>query len=226
MNTHKFNDFMETIEGAALILFHLAAPFLRSYRARWGAADSDLQRNLPGDDLVPSPKWQYTRAITINAPASEVWKWLVQIGANRGGLYSYDGLENLAGCNIHSADDIIPELQTLKAGDDITIHPNAPAMKVAAARSGQYILIHNDSREADSVHYINMNWLLYLEVPSLTTTRLISRGRYDYSPDLSNKLWMGPLFVEPVGFVMERKMLLGISQRAEHGCTLLPAWNT
>jgi hypothetical protein len=218
------NSFPESIEGAALIAFHLLTPFLRSYRAVWGASADELRWTLPGDDLVPQPKWHYTRAITIDAPAAEVWAWLVQIGIGRGGLYSYEGLENLAGCNLHNADRILPEYQDLQAGDEIKIHPKAPGMNVAIVEAGHYLLIHNDNRKAGVPSYIHTTWLLYLHEVDPVTTRLISRGRNDYSPQLTNKLWMGPLFVEPMGFVMERKMLLGIKQRAEYDWLSQALW--
>ena len=224
MQTSPINTILESVEGVALIAFHLLTPFLRPYRARWGTTDNELSRVLPGDELVPNPKWQYTHAITIDAPAPEVWGWLVQIGVGRGGLYSYEGLENLAGCNLHNANQILPEFQHLKAGDEIKIHPKAPGMKVAIVETGHYILIHNDNRSTNVPGYIHTTWLLYLQALDPTTTRLISRGRNDYSPELGNKLWMGPLLVEPMGFVMERKMLLGIQRRAEQQWMSQPAW--
>ena len=72
---------------------------------------------MPGDELVAHPVLGYTRAITINAPADRVWPWLVQMGQGRGGLYSFDGLENLVGCDIHSTDRILPAAQQLAVGD-------------------------------------------------------------------------------------------------------------
>jgi hypothetical protein len=216
MTNHPDDSLMTTLEGAALIGFHLLLnPFFRTYRACWGAEFDDLLRKLPGDDLVTRARWEFTHAITIDAPASEVWSWLVQIGVGRGGLYSYAGLENLAGCHLHNADQIMPAYQQLKSGDEIKIHPKAPGMKVAAVESGRYILVHNDNRQAGKHAYINMTWLWYLQPLDTGKTRLISRSRNDYSPNLANKLWMGPLLVEPISFVMERKMLLGIKQRAE-----------
>ena len=223
METHG-NSLPENLEGAALIAFHLFTPFLRGYRARWGTMGDEFDQMPPGDELVSSPKWQYSRAITIFAPAPEVWRWLVQIGVGRGGLYSYEGLENLAGCNLHNADRILPGFQHLKAGDEIKIHPKAPGMKVAVVAPNRYLLIHNDNRQAGVPSYIHTTWLLYLQEIDATTTRLISRGRNDYSPEIANRLWMGPLLVEPMGFVMERKMLLGIKARAEQHWMSQPAW--
>jgi hypothetical protein len=221
---HKGNSLLESIEGLGLLGFHLLTPFLRSYRACWGASSYDLERELPGDNLVPECRWQFTHAITIYAPASEVWRWLVQIGADRGGLYSYEALENLAGCNIHNAEQIIPDYQYLSADDEIKIHPKAPGMKVLKVDVGHYILVHNDNRHDNARPYINMTWLWYLDALDSTTTRLISRSRNDYSPEFDNKLLMGPLLVEPISFVMERKMLLSIKELAEFHWMSQPVW--
>jgi hypothetical protein len=77
--------------------------------ARWGATGEEADATLADDDLVPTPDLQATRAVTVNAPADHVWPWIAQVGQGRGGFYSYDVLENLVGCDIHSADRIIRE---------------------------------------------------------------------------------------------------------------------
>lgn len=112
----NLNDFVEGIEGAFLIAFALLTPFLRRWRCRWGATDEEVKRTLPGDELVPAPEWQWTHAITINAPPEQVWPWIVQMGQGRGGFYSYEALEDLVGCKIHNASRIVPEWQDLKVG--------------------------------------------------------------------------------------------------------------
>ena len=71
--------------------------------------EDEQLRDLPGDELVNIVKGRYDHAITIKAPAAVVWPWIVQIGQNRGGYYSYELLENLVGCRIHNADRVIPE---------------------------------------------------------------------------------------------------------------------
>jgi hypothetical protein len=112
----KYKDSVEGIAGAFLIAAALLTPFLRSWRTKWGATDAEVHRSLPGDELVPHPKWGYAYAITIRASAVDVWPWLVQMGQDRGGMYSYEWLENLVGGDIHNADRIIPELQPLEVG--------------------------------------------------------------------------------------------------------------
>ena len=90
---------------------------------RWGATDQEVGDSLPGDDLVPNADMIATRAITIRAAADQVWPWIAQLGQGRGGFYSYDRLENLVGCNIHSSNRILLEWQDIKVGDEIRLAP-------------------------------------------------------------------------------------------------------
>src|SRR6185312_12977654 len=88
-------------------------PLYRRWHLRWGATVAEATAELPGDTLVPAAQYRSTRAITIDAPASKIWPWLVQVGCLRGGFYSDDLLDNLA----HpSATTIIPEFQHLEIG--------------------------------------------------------------------------------------------------------------
>jgi hypothetical protein len=183
---------------------------LRPWHIRWGATEAEIDRLLPGDEIVPLPRKWSTRAISIEAPAEAVWPWIVQIGQGRGGLYSYDWLENLAGCNIHSADRIIPELQHLRAGDTVRLGPEGyPAYPVAAVESGRALVLGGDDAQLGS-----HSWVFFLEPIDERTTRLIVRSRDSYPPTLGSfVIWR--VITEPLHFVMERKMLLGIKRRAE-----------
>ena len=176
-----------------------------------------------GDELVPQPKWSYTQAITIRAPAEQVWPWLAQMGQGRGGFYSYEWLENLVGCDIHNADRILTEFQNLKAGDGIKLHPQAPAYAVAIVEPRRAIVLHGDTRlgsvpvPASSAKgdYFASTWGFYLIPRDDGTTRLIARFRSDYNDKFANTMMYGPPLVEPISCVMQRKMLLGIKQRVE-----------
>jgi hypothetical protein len=169
-----------------------------------------VARRLPGDEIVPRPRKWSTRAITIAAPAEAVWPWLAQIGQGRGGLYSYDWLENLAGCDIHSANRVIPEYQALRVGDTVRLGPEGyPAYQVEAIEPGHALILGGNDPEM-GMH----SWAFVLEPIDEPTTRLIVRSRDDYPPTLANVvLWR--LITEPAHFMMERKMLLGIKRRAE-----------
>jgi len=201
------------------VLYALAA---RPRLLRWGARDDETQRALPGDDRVPQPLYETTRAITINTPAARVWQWLVQIGVGRGGFYTYDALENIAGLGIHSADRIRPEWQTLRVGDDIHISPVTP-LKIAVLEPDRALVLHIvmspftaeivDANDPATRAFFDWTWAFVLDELAPTTTRLIVRVRANYKPDALRPAL--PVLLEPIHFVMERGMLQGIKRRAE-----------
>jgi len=191
------------IGGAAAVAVY--ALLVRPWHLRWGATDEELKMSLPGDELVEEPKLNATHAITIDAPVGNVWPWLVQVGQKRGGFYSYTWLENLVGCQMRNADQIVPEWQELKVGDEVWLHPKAPPLKVLAIEPERTIVLEN-------------SWTFFLRPINAHSTRLIIRGRGEFNPDLKNALlnfllWRGVF--EPAHFIMERKMMLGIKDRAE-----------
>jgi len=183
------------------------------WHTRWGATAAELSQSLPGDELVPQPKMVATRAISIQAPPAQVWAWLVQIGQGRAGFYSYDWLENLAGCDIHSVDRIVPELQGLEAGDKVRMTPESspmpPPWTVVAVDPARALILENGG-PAEIAH---SSWAFILQDAAPGATRLIVRSRGDYQPGLMNAvMWRT---VEPISFVMERGMLRGLRWRAE-----------
>jgi hypothetical protein len=194
--------------------------WLRPRHLRWGATEAEVRRALPGDELLPSPKFSATHAITIHAPVLEVWPWLAQIGQGRGGFYSYTWIENLLGCNIRNADRVHPEWQNLKAGDAILLHPKISLIPAVIVEPGRVIALHCDTRQgprSDLVKpgdYLATTWSFYLEPVDEHTTRLIERFRCDYNPTPMNTFFYRAI-LEPGSFIMERKMLLGIKERAE-----------
>ena len=197
---------------------------IRPWHLRWGASDDETTRTLPGDEFVPQPKLNATHAISIHAPVTHVWPWLAQMGQGRGGLYSYDWLENLAGLNFHSADHIIPEMQDLKVGDILPLAPNNFGPPVRVLEPNRVLVAAGainptTGKEADLATpnpgpYFSVAWIFYLDPIDDRTTRLIERFRLDWNPSLVNSIAYRA-FLEPASFVMERKMLLGIKQRAE-----------
>jgi hypothetical protein len=100
-----------------------AVAVLRRRYLRWEATDEEVNLVLPGDDLLRSADLTATRAVTIRASASVVWPWIAQLGQGRGGFYSYDFLENLMGCEIHSAGRVVPEGQHVVVGDEVRLAP-------------------------------------------------------------------------------------------------------
>jgi hypothetical protein len=217
---------LENVGGAFAIVGALVfSPLIRNWYNRWGATDAEVQRTLPGDELVPHPKLTFTRAVTIHAHAEEIWPWLVQLGQERGGLYSYERLENLARCDIHNADRIVPEFQHLAIGDTMRLGPRGyPLFRVQAIHPNQaLVLAAADSKTEQVIEladplpetYTNGNWIFFLDKIDEHTTRLITRQWVDYAPNnwMNRLIWR--VFTEPIGFVMTCKMLLGIKQRVE-----------
>ena len=202
----------EGLGALAIASCIVTSPLSRPWYSKWGATPEEVKMTLPGDEFVPSPVLVSTRAITIQAPASAVWPWLVQMGQGRGGLYSYERLENLVGCDMHNADRIIPEHQHLEVGDKIRLVPEGrePYFLVSAIQPGKAIILGGDDPPT--------TWAFVLEPIDDKTTRLIIRWRQDYEPTLGNVIgWR--LVTDPITFVMERKLLQGIKLRVESSTT-------
>jgi hypothetical protein len=197
--------------GAVIAVAGLAASAAYSKLARrwyltWGATSAETTARLPGDELLDEPDLQSTRAISIEAPPAAVWPWLVQMGSGRGGAYTYDWIENLFGLGMHSADEILPQFQHLAVGETLPIGPNGPGMRVEICVPERTLAF----RSVDGA------WVWIFELRSDGAgTRLVSRNRIatphaTWTGRLANRLVM-----EPGSLIMERRMLLGIKERAE-----------
>jgi len=191
---------------------------IRPWHLRWGATQEETEESLPGDEIVAHAKDSATHAITINAPISDVWPWLAQMGQTKGGFYSYTWLENLVGCDMRNAGRIVPEWQSLRAGDVVWLHPKAPPLPVIIVKPYQAIVLGSPlkDQEAEIANGATSagTWGFYLKEVDEKTTRLIIRGRGDRKPGLLS--WLGHhVLFEPAHFVMERKMMLSIKERAE-----------
>lgn len=201
---------------------------VRPWHLSWSVTEEETRRSLPYDHLVPRPVAQITHAITIHAPADEVWRWLVQLGQGRGGMYSYDWLEKLADLDIHSAEEIYPELQDLKVGDLVRLAPERmgaeAGLRVAVLEPGRTLVLHQpadpdtgrplDRDDPNLGRYYGWNWVFVLDEVDPDTTRLIVRSRVDGRPRYLIKAFY-TLLLEFPHFVMERRMLKGIRERAE-----------
>lgn len=206
----------ENVGGGFQIAWALLTPFLRGRRARWGVSPADLGRPRPGDDLVREPRWQYLNGITVNAPAEDVWPWLVQIGQGRGGFYSFERLENLVGCRIRNADRVLGEHQGLSPGDEIRLAASAPPLKVALVDPGRALVLSGgDIRGDGDGSEVQVSWGFFVESCAQGCSRLLSGYRVAYGPGFAPALFYGPWLTGPISFVMQRKMLRGIKRRAE-----------
>ena len=195
------------IAGAA-VAYVLRA---RALYLEWGATDRECGEPLPGDDLIANVDLAATRAITIRTSSDRVWPWIAQLGQGRGGFYSYDFLENLVGCDVHSADHIEPEWQDVGVGDAVRLAPEV-GLVVALLERGRSLVLRGGIPIGKIAPPYDFTWAFALRDQPDETTRLLVRERYAYTRPWA-RLVVEP--VEAVSFVMSQKMLRGIKDRAE-----------
>ncbi|GEM_PF-372253 len=200
--------------GAFVFILVAYGVFIRPWMLNWGATAAETRLALPGDELVSGPGFQSTRAMTIAAPAEEVWAWLIQLGQNRGGFYSYSWLENLFFVDIRNTNDVLPEWQNVEPGDLVAMTPrNWPLGLIRRAERSIGVRIERADRP-DLL--VLRGWGSFvLRKEGEKATRLIIRGRSARISLLSRILMS--LFFDPIHFVMERQMMKGIRLRAEGG---------
>lgn len=189
--------------------------FLRGRYLRWGATDEELDALFPGDDLVSHADVTATRAVTVRAGVADVWPWIAQLGQGRAGFYSYDFLENLVGCDIHSADRIVPEWQSIDEGAELKLHPQV-GLVVAVVEPGRALVLRGGVPIGKMPAPYDFTWAFVVHEQPDGATRLVVRERYGYSR------WWAGLIVEPaelISFVMSQRMLRGIRARAERAGT-------
>jgi hypothetical protein len=185
----------------------IAYPLLfRRWCLTWGARPGEVSMKLPGDELLADADLVSTRAVTIDAPPAAVWPWLVQIGSGRGGAYTYDWIENLLGLHMHSARQVLSQFQNLQVGDELPLGPGRPVMRVEVC----------DLERTLTTRFADGNWVwIFALVAEDGQTRLISRNRIAARGGWLPVRLFNLLVMEPGSLIMERKMLLGIKQRAE-----------
>jgi hypothetical protein len=199
MNLKKITWAFPAAVGIAILYLKV----IRPWQLRWGATAAELTRAMPGDEDIPAPSFDATRGVTIHAPPDALYPWIVQMGMNRAGWYSYDLLDNLGR---PSARQILPEHQQILAGQLIPMSPDGKyGVYVKDFRQNEWIL-WNDKEGATTWF-----WGLYPEGEN--RTRLVTRIRMKYR-------WNSPaalfnLLVEFGDLPMMRKCLLGIKERAE-----------
>jgi hypothetical protein len=180
---------------------------VRRWMARWGTTPSDLTRVMAGDSLIVDPTYSGTMALIVNARPEHIWPWLVQMGYQRGGLYSYDWLDRLFGfLDRPSVTRILPEFQHLAVGDEIPLG-RGPAWPVAAIEPRRALVL--DMRNTGGIDWV---WQFGLYPVDEKRTLLVSRSRVHARTVWA---WLMTSAIEPAGFVMTRRMLLGLKQRAE-----------
>ncbi len=175
--------------GALAVAGYVAG--VRPWHLAWGATPDEVAE---GDN---DGRGRSTRAVTIDAPAAEVWPWVAQLGQDRGGFYSYEWLENLAGCRMRNADRIHPEWQHREVGETVHLHPSG-GLEVTRFEPGRALGMEH--------------WgTVVVEPLDERRTRLVVHGAGKRGLELVYAVAL----IELPHFVMERRMLLGIKERAE-----------
>jgi len=195
---------VQVAEVAAALPLFVTAPLYRRWHLRWGATTAEVAGPMPGDDLLPVSHFTATRAVTIHAPPDEVWPWLLQVGFRRGGVYSYDLIDNLGR---PSAATILAQWQHLATGDIAAPMANPPTADTSfviakAVQPAELVWAKPDS-----------TWSWTLTALPGGRTRLVTRLRQRYRPDPRTLVTV--ILAEFGDFPMMRKMLIGIRRRAE-----------
>jgi len=197
---------MEFILNTALVIGFQIAMYVFFMRAKimaWGASKDEAAMPLIGDNLAPHVS--STRAILINAPISEVWKWVIQLGADRGGFFSYSFLEKALGYEKREGEPI-PEFQDMEVGRIVSgsIDESKSLIKynfeVVSVEPGESFVLEN--------------WGAFvLKEINSKQTRLIVRTHEGHLPDLKSKIEY--FIFMPLHYIMERRMLMGIKSEVE-----------
>ena len=193
-----------TVVGVVAVLVIAA---LIPWMDRWGATQDEISASFTGDELVAAPRITYTRAVTINAAPEEVYPWIVQLGAEKGGMYSYSWFEtSILQCELINADRIHEEWQNLKVGDPMKMCPGTsgpPPYVVAIIEPNHAIVMgHREDGKWTDI------WQFVVVPQTGGSTRLVIRSR----SALQGWFWD---VIRPGEFIMMRGMMLGIKERAE-----------
>jgi hypothetical protein len=201
--------------GAVVTVYAVA---VRPWFLSWGATEAEQTRVLPGDEIAPGSR-STTRAVTIAAPADEVWPWVAQLGQDRAGFYSYEILEDLAGCEMPRATEILPGAQEWRPGDSLWMYPpekldglgSAPLLAMVPGRAlafGTWRAATPHDRPPEG------SWAFVVEPAGADTTSLLVRSRATEAPSALGRAFDRGFF-EAAHFVMERRMMEGIRSFAE-----------
>jgi hypothetical protein len=205
--------------GFAAAVYALA---VRPRLLRWGATDEELREPFPGAELIPGGRRGATMAVTIDAPPARVWPWLLQMGCDRAGWYSWDRLDN---SGVPSAEDIHPEWQTLAVGDRLACTPSGSVwFEVAALEPERFLGLRSpidlrtwrpfDTAGPRPRYYADGLWAFRLKALPEGRTRLVVSGYGAARPRALQTLaeW---IFWEPAHWVMQTRQFENLKRRAE-----------
>jgi hypothetical protein len=198
----QFINYMLIIYALIALVYWIV---IRPVHINWGATGKEIKRIMPADYLISPNRIVSTRAINIQAPKEDVWPWIAQTGQNKGGFNSYFWLENLFGAKMTNADYIVPLWQHPVPGDTIYYGKNQGYQTISLVKPNEY--------------YSLGGWTFYLQPIDNSSTRLIVRYP---SMEVRQSPWASIYYYglfEPLHFIMESGMMMGIKQKAERGKT-------
>jgi hypothetical protein len=208
MGSTAMKRFLKVLGLLAFVVISIivAIKLLTPAMDRWGATDAETRAGYPGDELVPAPARFINRAVTIAAKPEQIYPWLLQLGAGKGGLYSYTTIEKLIGCPLVNAERIEETWQNLQVGDEVKMCPQEPApppyLVAQLIPNAALVMGHKEKGK-----WVDL-WQFILVPQPAGGTRLILRTR---------TMMVGGMWdvIQPAVFVMERGLLLGVKARAE-----------
>ena len=204
---------------AGLVVGYLAA--VRPRLLRWGATADEAMAPYPGGELIPGGTRSATMAGTIDAPPSRGWPWLVQMGTDRGGWYSWDRLDNFGK---RSAGRIHPEWQQIAVGDRLAATPDGSEWwEVAALEPERFLGLRMsvdlqgrpfDTKRPRPRQFTDSLWGFKLSELPGGRTRLVVSGYWSLRPE-----WLLPLasalILEPSHWVMQTRQFHNLKRLAE-----------
>jgi hypothetical protein len=203
--------------GAAALLWEL-----RRWASTWGATRDERAKTWPGDESSPAATDVTTRAVTIDAPAEAVWSWVIQVGQDRAGFYSYTWLESLFRCAMPRVERIVPEWQDRVLGDTVWLarrdrYHGEARQKVIRIDRGRVLSLASPADWGRLVRCETSaggTWTFIVVPLDRSRTRLVVRSRGPEAPGVALGVFWLVVF-EPAHFIMERKMMLRIKALAE-----------
>jgi hypothetical protein len=211
--------------AAPLVILGGYAFGVRPRLVRWGASDDEVRKPYPGSEIVPGATRSATMAVTIDAPPSQVWPWLVQMGYGRAGWYSWDHLDNWGHA---SAEDLHPEWQAIALGDRIPSMPDEKAWwEVAALDPEKFLALRTsldwrgrpfDPRATHPRFYTDSTWCWLLQELPESRTRVVVSGYWDFRPRWLQRI-LSFVFLEPSHWIMQTRQFANLKRLAERGTT-------
>jgi len=198
----------------------------RPWHLRWGATAAEVSRQWPGDDLQPRPRTRAVRAVSVAAPPERIWPWIMQVGRDRGGFYSYTWLENLIGADIHNVYRLIPGLPERRPGDTVWMGPEnrfggQARMVVVKIVPGRAMILVTPGDAADATAESRAReavWAFILDPVAPDATRLVMLSLGGEASSAGRRV-ADLAFWEPAHFVMERRMMLTLKRLAEQSAS-------